>query len=389
MRRISLMLMVSMVATLLAGAVLAADAPTVVEGNITVIARVTTTAGKVTIQPPSVSGSNLVKPPVTFIVNEKTQIIKDGKVTTIAGLTIGDACRVQVVKNTEGSLVAQILYATTVVPPTKVVKGAIIEKQTYSAWGRTFKVAIPPVGTGPTVLMWFLVSDKTTINVDGQAATYDKLATGQTAEVTYAQPPPLLNPVEKPILAASVAATNPPPPITHVIGRLAGLNLSNGTITVAPSDAGKPAITFKITNETKIDKFGPAPLAALIPTSATYPGDMVDVAAKISPSATVIPSAISVTVSPHNYAGTVDGRIVDPGGLSGTLFVRMAAANAATVAVPFKIVAATRIVKNGVVVGLDKLAAKDSVTMKYFQFPDAKVASLVEAKSATAVRVLN
>ena len=232
--------------------------------------------------------------------------------------------------------------------------------------------------------MWFLVSDKTKITVDGVAATYDKLAVGQTAEVAYAQPPPLMNPVEKPIIANSVAAKNPPiPPISHVIGRLVGVDLTNGIIAVAPSDASKPVVSFKITNETKIDKFGPAPLAALVPASSTYAGDMVDVAARLSNICHGhTAAAITVVVSPHKYAGIVDGRIVDPGGRTGTLFVRsLTPISGVIAAVPFKIVLATKITKNGVVVSLDKLAARDSVTMQYFQFKDAKVASIVEAKS--------
>ena len=145
MRRVCFLLMLSMAATLLAGAVFAADppvptpVPTVVEGNITAIVLASATTAKITVQPPQVAGSTLVRPPVTFLVNASTKIFKDGKEAKLAALVLGDACRAQVIKTREGSLLAQIVYATTVIPPIKTVNGTITEKQSSTALGPDFQ----------------------------------------------------------------------------------------------------------------------------------------------------------------------------------------------------------------------------------------------------------
>lgn len=396
MRRVCILLILGMVAALLAGAVVANAAsttnplPLVIEGNITAIVMASNTAAKVTVQPPAPVGSTVSRPPVTFIANQTTRIFKDGKAATVADLAIGDACRAQLIKNAEGSLVAQIVYATSVAPVTKTVKGVITEKTVGNAWGRTFKLSIPPVGAGPTVLMWFQVSDSTKIKVDGVVATYDKLAVGQSAEVSYAQPPPVLNPVVKPILAVSVSATNPvPPPAIHVTGRLIGLDLAKAVITVAPADAtaAKAPVSLKITNDTKIDKFGPAPIAALFPATGAYPGDMVDVTGKAQTVGSVIsmPVAVTVTVLPEVFTGIVAGKVVDANGVTGVLYMRPALTAGVSAAVPFRITTATKITRNGIVVTLAKLLPGDAAGIRYFQFRDSKTAAVVEAKSMSPI----
>jgi hypothetical protein len=198
------------------------------------------------------------------------------------------------------------------------------------------------------------------------------------------------------------AKSPPPPPIIHCIGRLAAVDLDNGLISVV-LPAGNAAVVFKITNDTKIDKFGPATLADLIPagppdpTRPGYPGDMVDVLAKPGTDSAAPPVAISVVVLPETAMGVVAAVYLDPvvqpgGPVTGILVLNLRSVITPVVpvinpilGVPFKIVPATRILKNGIVVTLDKLARGDIANVKYFQTRDAKVAALVEARSGPIV----
>lgn len=394
MRRVCFVLMVSMVAAMMAGAAFAVvsvtptPTPIVIEGNITVISPASNTSAKITVQPPQ-GAATVIRPPVTFIVNERTQIFKDGKEAKLADLAVGNACRALLTKNSEGALVAQVVYAKTVVPPMLTVRGTITEKKVYDTWGRTFKLVIPGVGDAPDRLMWFGVGEKTRVVVDGRPANYDLLADGQTAGVVYAQPPPSMLPVERPILAALVAAKNPPPPpIKHVIGKLVAVDLAGGVIKVAPINATDARVlSFKITKETRIDKFGPAPLGALLPANLAYPGDTVDVAARIPTNTDVvsaIPAAISVVVLPESYVGLIDKVTVNPDGVTGVVWLLPRYPTFAPVPpVPYRVAPATRIVKNGVVVSIGKLAPRDLAELRFFQFRDAKVAAVIAAKSPT------
>lgn len=388
-----MLLMVSLVATLLASSVFAVDppkpptvpptpVPTVIEGPITAITVATPNTGTITIAPaPSPIAGAPVKPPVTFSVNEKTKIVKDGTAVTLGALVVGDACRAMVVK-TDAGLVAQIVYATTVVPPVRVAKGRIADKALWNGQ-RTFKLAVPPVGMGPTLLMWFSVDSATKITVDGKAANYDRLANGQAAEVGYRQPPPSLTPVELPILAASVSATNPPPPpAIRIVGKLVAIDPAAGTIAVLlrPTMIAAPVpapVVLKITDATTINKFGPARMDALVL------GDSVEAAYRpnVDASTTTPPVAISVAVQPESFVGIVD-RVVPGSAIgTGTLWIGQRLTSGAVVApVPFKVVEATRITRNGVQASLAQIVKGDLAALKYFQFRDGKVASVVEAR---------
>jgi hypothetical protein len=295
---------------------------------------------------------------------------------------VGDGCRALLVQTSAGGLVAQVVYAKAV----KWVKGTIVEKSVDSAWGRTFKLALPAVGDAPSIVMWFSVNNVTKITLDGNPATYDDLAVGQSAEVGYVPPPPTMILVIQPILASAVAAKSPPPPppppIIHVIGKLVGIDLTNGIIRVLPNDANctdpaSCAVAFKVTDLTKIDKFGPVKLPALTI------GDTVDVAARAAATdVTLLPVAISVVVLPETFIGVVEKVMPDPGGVTGVLFVRQRTTTGVSVApVAFKVVLATKIIKNGQPARLTQLLRGDAANVKYFQFGLIKVAALVEAKS--------
>jgi len=390
MRRVWFALMVAMFMATVGGAAFAVDppstvpAPIVVEGIITAITITGPTSGSITVQPPAPCATCPVKAPVKFAVNERTQLFKDGRPCKLADIKVGDSCRAMCIKDSTGALVAQIVYAKTVVPPLKWVRGAIVEKAPSDAWGRTFKLAVPGNSTtdSATVVMWFKVGDATKITVDGLPATYDQLAVGQLAEVGYV-PLAITPAVVQPILAAVVAAKSPPPPpVTHVIGKLVGIDLVNGIIMVLPRnvrciDVSRCAVPFKITNETKIDKFGPVTLDKLTL------GDTVDVAARLISTTPMPPVAISVVVLPETLMGIVDrvdlaARVV--------WIAQRNTAGIATPPVPIKVVPATKIIKNGRPVPLWQIVKGDIASVKYFQFGPVKVAALIDAKSPVIVQ---
>lgn len=389
MRRVWFALMVGLLATTLSGAGLAVEptpvtGPVVVEGTITAVVITGPASGKITVQPPQPCATCEVKPPVTFAVNEKTQLFKDGVACKLADIKVGDGCRALCLTTSTGELVAQIVYAKTLVPPLSWVKGTIVEKTASSQYGRTFKLAVPGTtdSTAP-VVMWFAVTNATKITLDGNPATYDDLAVGQTAEVGYV---PVTILVYGPIPASVVNAKSPPPPpVAHLIGKLVGIDLINGIIRVLPNNANctNPtacAVPFKVTNETKIDKFGPVKLPALTI------GDTVDVTYKPASDSTRPPVAISIVVLPETFVGIVDRVVIDPSGVTGVLYLRQRTTTGVVATpVPFKVVEATKIIKNGAPAKLADLVRGDAANVKYFQFGTVKVAALVEAKSPVSI----
>jgi len=379
MRRVSLLLLVGILAVVLATSVLAEIAPptttpTVVEGTITAISRISTTVGKITVSVPSVTPTTPVRL-VTILVNAKTVIYKNGSLVTLAALAVGDTCRATVIKTAEGGLLATLIYAKTA--PLKTVSGVIAEKVLYNG-ARTFRLSLATT----TARMWFSVNGDTRITVDGKPATYDQLAKGQNAEVAYKQPPPLMTPVEIPIPASVVTARNvvpPPPPVYHVKGRLAFVDALNRVIGVKPATptAGSNVIMqFKVTDLTKIEKFGPALLKDLTPAGTVYAGDQVDVAypplviESITP-----PVAVTIAVSPEIVAGSITS--IKPLERVFTLSIP----TPATTPPYFTVVTATRITRNGVPVGLGDLRIGDLAGVRYFQFWSEKRAAVVEARA--------
>lgn len=389
MRRVWFALMVGLFAAMLCGAALAVEptpvpGPVVVEGTITAVVITGPASGKITVQPPQPCATCEVKPPVTFAVNEKTQLFKDGKACKLADIKVGDGCRALCVPTSTGELLAQIVYAKTVVPPLTWVKGTIVEKSATSQYGKTFKLAVPgTTDASATRVMWFGVNNATKITLDGNPATYEDLAVGQTAEVGYV---PIQILVYAPIPASVVNAKSPPPPpVAHLTGKLVGIDLINGIIRVLPKDVNctNPAtcaLPFKVTNETKIDKFGPVKLPALTI------GDTVDVAYKPISDSTRPPVAISIVVLPETFVGIVDRVVIDPAGVTGTLYLRQRTTTGVIATpVPFRVVAATKIIKNGAPARLADLMRGDAANVKYFQFGNVKVAALVEAKSPVLI----
>jgi len=384
--------MVGVFVVALAGATFAADstpapvpAPIVIEGTITAVAVAGPASGKITVQQPAPCPTCPIKAPVTFLVTDKTQLFKDGNPCKLADIRVGDGCRATLVQTAAG-LTAQMVYATTGTPPVKTVNGTIVEKALSSAYGRTFKLAVPGTGSSATVLMWFSVSNTTKITLDGNPATYDRLAVGQSAEVGFVPPPPSMLPVVQPIPALTVAAKSAPPPVVSLVGKLVGLDLTNGIIRVLPLDAnctdpGKCAVAFRVIDSTKIDKFGPAKLAALMI------GDTLNVTYQAVPAGSAVsPVALSVIVLPETFVGVVDKVVVDPAGVGGVLYVRQLVTTAPIVApIPFKVVAETRITRNGQPAKLVQLLRGDAASVKFFLFGSEKVAALVEAKGPTPI----
>jgi|GEM_PF-2442281 len=385
MRKSWFVLIISIVAIMcLANVVLAQTTtpkplPVVVEGTVTAITVTDAHNGKITVTP-AVLSDNVQKPPVTFIVNATTKVYKDNKLVGLGDVNVGDDCRAMLVKTDSGNLVAQLVYAKTVVPPTLWAKGTIAKKELLNGV-RTFSLDIPGIGASPDVLMLFSVTDATKITVDGKVAKYDQLAVGQIAEVAYLKQPPVLTPGVLPIPALVVTAKTPPPPVFHIIGRLAGVDVTNGVIGVQPAVGGvisNVIVNLKVTDATKIDKFGPVKIGDL------RIGDSVDVVGQGNQSSTTMPPiAISVTVLPESFAGkVVDVITSNATGTAGTLVIQQAVTNGSvTVAVPFKVLEKTRVTKNGILVPLAKIEKGNTANVKYFKFGDTNVASLVEARS--------
>ncbi len=391
MRRVLFALMVGLFVTALP-AVASVTAPTVptqivVEGTITAITVTGTASGKITVQPPAPCPDCPIKAPVTFGVTPVTKLFKDGMPCKLSDIKVGDDCRALFAKTSAGGLVAQIVYAKTVPPPMKWVSGKIIEKSLSSAFGRTFRLAVPttdPAGNITTIVMWFAVNNTTKITLDGDPANYDDLAVGQSAEVGYVQPPPSPLTVIRPIPASVVNAKSPPapPPVEHIIGKLVAIDMTNGIIRVLPRDVNCTSIAdcampFRVTNLTKIDKFGPARLSELTI------GDTVDVAYNPLLASPAPPPALSVVVLPQTLVGIVE-RVVsaDSTGTTGILYLRLRTDTGVSAAVvAFKVVPATKIIKNGAPAKLRQLVRGDAAKVDFFQFGRIKVAALINAKS--------
>jgi hypothetical protein len=386
MRRVWFALMVAAFLATAGGAAVAVDppsvvpAPVVVEGIITDVTITTPASGTITVQPPAPCATCPDVAPVTFAVNEQTQLFKDGKVCKLPDIKVGDSCRALCIKDSTGALVARLVYAKTVVPPLKWVAGKIVEKALVAPWGRTFRLALTATTNSTALVMWFKVDNTTKITLDGNPATYDDLAVGQLAEVGFLPPPPSPLTVIQPILAAVVAAKSPPPPpITHVIGKLVGIDLDNRIITVLPRDArctdvSRCAVSFKITDATKIYKFG------LVTLDKLTLGDTVDVTARLISTTPAPPVAISVVVLPETLMGIVD-KVDLAAGI--VWIVQRNVAGVVTPAIPIKVVPATKIIRNGRPVPLSEIAKGDIANVIYFQFGPVKVAALIDAKSLT------
>lgn len=393
MRRVCFLLMVGMFAAILATTAFAVDTvpptpvPTVIEGTATAVTISTTgVGGSITVAVPPVTPTGPTRL-VTFAVTDKTQIFKNGNPAKLGDVKVGDAIRALVNQSAAGAaLVAQVVYAKTPPPPPlKWATGLIVDKALWNST-RTFKIQ----ASASAVPMWFSVDNNTKITVDGVAVTYDKLAKGQTAEVGYAPPPPLMTPVVLPILASVVSAKSPPPPpVVHVIGRLAAVDLVKGTISVATMGSVIAPIVIKVTDATVIDKLGPKKLVDLTPAGPGYPGDAVDVTMKpVVATSLDLPTAISVVVVPETLMGVISG--VDPIGRTFKMVVRtvvspIVGVTNPTMGVLFTVVPDTKIVKNGIPVGLGDLRPQDAANVKYFQFGAEKRAAFVEAKSPLAI----
>lgn len=388
MRRVCLLLMLSIFAAILATSAFAVDSTpvtTVVEGTITAVTATTTNVGKIVVSVPPITPTGVTKL-VTILVNEKTQIYKDGVLAKLSGLAVGDTVRALVVATADGGLLAQMIYAKTPPPPVlKWATGVVSDKALWNGI-RTFKLRV----SSTTATMWFSVDEKTKITVDGVVTSYDKIANGQTAEVGFVQPPPQVTAVILPILASVVSAKNPPPPpVVHFIGRIVAVDLVKSTISVGNPAVSAAPVVIKITDGTVIDKFGVgAKLAQLVPASSEFAGDSVDVVAKpvVTTEVGALPIAVSVVVAPETMSGVISS--VDLVARSFKLIPRTTTTPVVgtvdpSLGVVFYVVPATKIFRNGYGAGLDGLRALDTANLKYFQFPGQKRASLVEAKSPT------
>lgn len=319
-----------------------------------------------------------------FSVSSATKITVDGIVATYAQLASGQMAEVSYVQPPPQMTTVILPIPASVVAarnpaPLLWARGTIVEKSLWNG-KQTFKLRL---ATG-TQTIWFSVDATTRITVDGEIAPYERLANGQTAEVGYVQPPPLVPAVIVPTPASVVAAKNAaPPPTIRIVGRLVSVNLATGVIGVRIPPKNL-VLNIRVTDETLVKKFGPARLADLTPASATYPGDSVEVLAT-PVMATVVgamPVAVSIAVSPETQAGTIAG--VDIYGKTFRL-IPVLYGTVVPTAMLFKVMPETVILKNGVPVGLGDLKIRDFANVRYFQFGLEKRAYVVEARSPVVV----
>ena len=371
MRLLKFLLVGCLVAVLVAGAAFAAEPkpppPIVVGGVITAI---DLDAKSVTLNGP-IAGTDPAEPAprqVTFFVNEKTKIIKNGKPAGLADLAVKDECKAACVRTSAG-LVAIEVVAKTPVPPLAHVCGTIAGIDLEHS---TFKLKLNQEQGREARVMEFYIDRGTVIRKDGKPASFGDLKVEDLACVAFAPLIPTVIPTE-PIRAAVVEARTPPVPIVHVIGKLVFIGQTR-LIGVLPREATAP-LHFQVTDETKIVKMKPAPFDALMV------GDSVDVAFH-KPAESVIPKALAITVLPEGYRGI----IVSVDLVLGIVVCQQSptsTAGAVTIGptIAFKVVEETIILKNGVRVPLKALQPRDLAEVKFFRFREHNVAAAIHARS--------
>ena len=326
-------------------------------------------AGTITLNGPvPVDEDGVLPEPITFMVNDRTRIVKDGRRAHLADLAIGDACRALLVHTPDGGLLALGVIAESPSPPLTWVHGKIVK---ISLPDRVFALALitnrDDASNSADHVILFYVDHGTRICKDGRPAWLRDLHVGDLARVGFAPPPDIA--LNRPIRAAIVIARTPPPPMERFCGRISSINYEDMTIAVVPLDIDcfvDCSETFKITEQTKIDKFGVATIKDLCV------GDRVCVT--YNPFLDVYPPyAIGVRVIPEKYGGTIVR--VDPA--AGLVWC---AGNSAGELIVFRVCNKTRIFRNGRPVPLEALRPRDFVHILFYRYEHGNVASLIHAR---------
>jgi len=372
MRLFKVTLLVCAAAVILSGTALAqitAPSPIRISGVITAI---DLTNRVVALTAPAATSNTAAV--IKFFVSEKTIITKNGSPATLADLAVKDECMAQVVKRSDGSLLALTVVAKT--PASQIIWVSGIISRVLPDAGEFYLKVVVTDSVLPAEL-WFAVSPLTRITRDGVPVPIADLRAGDVASVGYVRPPPSPLTVIRPMLALVVEARSPGAPIAHVVGKIIAIG-NDGIITIIPANAPSPrkpilggsasiGLRFFVTPSTRITKLGPASFDALML------GDMVDVA--YSPVVmSIIPPAIAVTVIPSVFKGMIAS--VDP--IKGTVVGQVSPMGPAIL---FHVVDRTVITKNGVVVPLKALAPRDLIAVEFFHFRIGYVAGRIDARS--------
>lgn len=340
-----------------------APPPIVVVGVITVL---DASQKQITLngQPPTAGPSRVpAMRSIVFRCNDQTVIKKDDKVVGFDALALKDDCTAQLTKTSTGGLVALNVLARTPRPPITTAQGAIGAVDTAAS---TFDLVLRSSDPATAVVLKFSVDLTTKIMKDGKLAGLADLAKGDLATVAFNPPPPDMGPVVRPIHALVVEARTPPPPPVppaHFRGRLVSVSDSK-VIAVAGPDGTVPK-QFQVTPDTKIVKFHPAGLDALVK------GDMLDVAFNGASDA-AIPPAFAIMVMPELARGTI--AVVDV--LNGVVAIKMGMMPARA----FKVLPDTVILRNGLPLGLGDLKVGDMAEVRFFHFKDIDVAAAISAR---------
>lgn len=323
-------------------------------------------AGAVTLNGPlpEGDGSDTPRPAITFLVNDKTRILKNGEPAPFEALVIRDYCKALLIRTPDGVPLALAVHAMSPEPPMKWAKGRI---EKIDPGQSVFVLALGEPSPGGDARIVFYFDRSTKFFKDGQPAGPDALMIGDIAAVGFYPPAPGFT--EGPIRAAVVQARTPPEMIGRTFGRIAEIMPRERIIVVETinPDREHPSVMLwlAVTDSTRIEKMGAAPFEALCV------GDRIRADFVRLPGAKVLP-ALAVYVQPDVFSG----RIVEIGPEKRAIVIERE-----SVRMAFHIDREAQIVKNGRPAPFEALALGDFASVKYFCLAQANVAVQVVAKS--------
>ena len=232
------------------------ERPFGVGGTITMI---DPDAGTITLNGPTSTGEDGILPePITFMVNDRTRIVKDGHRAHLEDLAVGDACRALLVHTSDGGLLALSIVAKSPAPPLAWVHGKIVE---ISLPDSVFALAVITNQDATDLVaarvMRFEVDRCTKVFKDGRPASLGDLRVGDLARVGFVPVPTLT--ADQPIRAAVVDAKSPEPPMKWVSGKIDKIVHEEYLFSlrvITSSNAENAVLVFAVDKNTRFTKDG-------------------------------------------------------------------------------------------------------------------------------------
>ncbi|MCX6343796.1 MAG: DUF5666 domain-containing protein [Armatimonadetes bacterium] len=154
----------------------------VLEGIIT---QINADGHSITLSPPPGAPA---RPPVTFLVNDATKIMKNGQPAQFSALAVGDKCRAEVVQR-EGVWVALNVQAGSAAPPPPPLTWARGKITVIAPAALTFTLLVTNAENPNGVARLFFEDRETKIRRNGIAVGFGDLKVGDFAEVGFVLPP--------------------------------------------------------------------------------------------------------------------------------------------------------------------------------------------------------